>query len=105
MVFYRFLKGCKSMHILQNVLKSDTNKRDIMGYSEQWSFIWSSIVRALNCHSNFNFSSNHTSSINDIPIPLKTFNCLLTGLCSIMYQYLCHIFNFSDMFLSITSGC
>ena len=26
------------MPILQNVLKSDTNKGDIMGYNEQWLF-------------------------------------------------------------------
>ena len=44
-------------------------------------------------------------SINDIPYPLKTLNLLLTGLRSIMYQYLCNIFYFNDMFLSITSGC
>ena len=45
------------------------------------------------------------SSINDIPYPLKTFNLLLTGLRSILYQYLCNIFYFNDMFLSITSSC
>ena len=38
MVFCRFLDGCKTMPILRNVLKSDTNKGDIMGYNEQWSF-------------------------------------------------------------------
>ena len=38
MVFCRLLDGCKTMPILQNVLKSDTNKRDILGYNEQWSF-------------------------------------------------------------------
>ena len=37
-VFYRFLDSCKTMPILRNVLKSDTNKEDIMGYNEQWSF-------------------------------------------------------------------
>ena len=36
-VFYRFLDGCKTMPILQNVLKSAPNKGDIMGYNEQWS--------------------------------------------------------------------
>ena len=38
MVFCRFLDGCKTMPILRNVLKSDTNKGDIMGYNEEWSF-------------------------------------------------------------------
>ena len=38
MVFCRLLDGCKTMPILQNVLKSDTNKGDILGYNEQWSF-------------------------------------------------------------------
>ena len=38
MVFSRFLDGRKTMPILQNVLKSDTTKRDIMGYNQQWSF-------------------------------------------------------------------
>ena len=38
MVFCRLLDGCKTMPILQNVLKSDTNKRDILGNNEQWSF-------------------------------------------------------------------
>ena len=38
MVFCRLLDGCKTMHILRNVLKSDTNKGDILGYNEQWSF-------------------------------------------------------------------
>ena len=38
MVFCRYLDGCKTMPMLQNVLKSDTNKGDIMGYNEQWSF-------------------------------------------------------------------
>ena len=37
-VFYRFLDICKTMPTLQNVLKSNTNKGDIMGYNEQWSF-------------------------------------------------------------------
>ena len=37
-VFYRFLDGSKTMPILRNVLKSDTNKGDIMGHNEQWSF-------------------------------------------------------------------
>ena len=38
MVFWRLLDGCKTMPILRNVLKSDTNKGDILGYNEQWSF-------------------------------------------------------------------
>ena len=38
MVFYRLLDGCKTMPILRNVLKSDTNKGDILGSNEQWSF-------------------------------------------------------------------
>ena len=40
MVFCRLLDGCKTMpiYILRNVLKSDTNKGDILGYNEQWSF-------------------------------------------------------------------
>ena len=38
MVFCRHLDGCKTMPILLNVLKSDTNKGDILGYNEQWSF-------------------------------------------------------------------
>ena len=38
MVFCRLLDGCKTMPILRNVLKSDTNKGDILGYNEQWSF-------------------------------------------------------------------
>ena len=38
MVLSRFLDGCKTMPILRNVLKSNTNKGDIMGYNEQWSF-------------------------------------------------------------------
>ena len=38
MVFCRFLDGCKTMPILRNVLKSDINEGDIMGYNEQWSF-------------------------------------------------------------------
>ena len=37
MVFCRFLDGCKTMPILRNVLKSDTNKGEIMFYNEQWS--------------------------------------------------------------------
>ena len=107
MIFCRSLDGCKAMPILRNVLISDTNKGDIMGYNEQWSLIlvWSFILRALNCHSNLNLPSNHISSINDIPNLLKTFKCLLTGLWSITYRYICNIFNFNDMFLSITSGC
>ena len=28
----------QKLPILLNVLKSDTNKRDIMGYNKQWSF-------------------------------------------------------------------
>ena len=36
MVFYRCLYGCKTMPILRNVIKSDTIKGDIIGYSEQW---------------------------------------------------------------------
>ena len=58
MEFFRFLDGCQTMPILRNVLKSDTNKGDIMGYNEQWSF------------------SMAFYSIN----LLKTLNCLLTGL-------------------------
>ena len=38
MVFCRLLDGCKIMPIPRNVLKSDTNKGDIMGYNEQRSF-------------------------------------------------------------------
>ena len=38
MGFYRFLDGRKTMSIPRNVLKSDTNKGDIMGYNKQWSF-------------------------------------------------------------------
>ena len=38
MVFCRFLDGCNRMPILRNVLKPDTNKGDILGYNEQWSF-------------------------------------------------------------------
>ena len=38
MVFCRLLDGCKTMSILRNVLKSDTNKGDILDYDEQWSF-------------------------------------------------------------------
>ena len=68
------------MPILRNVLKSDTNKGDIMGYNEQWSFSMGFILRPLNCHGNLNLPSNHISSINDIPNLLKTFNCLSTGL-------------------------
>ena len=37
MVFCRFLDGCKKRPILRNVLKSDTNKGEIMGHNEQWS--------------------------------------------------------------------
>ena len=52
MAFCRFLDGRKTMPILRNVLKSDTNKGDIVGYNEQWSLNGSLILRALNCHSN-----------------------------------------------------
>ena len=38
MVFCRLLDGCKTMPILRNVLKSDTNKGDVLGYNGQWSF-------------------------------------------------------------------
>ena len=38
MVFCRLLEGCKTMPILPNVLKSDTNKGDILGYNERWLF-------------------------------------------------------------------
>ena len=38
MVFCRLLDDCKTMPILRNVLKSNTNKEDITGYNEQWSF-------------------------------------------------------------------
>ena len=55
--------------------------------------VWIFILRALHCQSKLNLLSNHISSINYIPIPLKTCNCLLTGLKSIMYQYICNIFN------------
>ena len=64
MVFCRLLDGCKTMPILQNVLKSDTNKGYILGYNEQWSFCMEFILRPLNYHSNFNLPSNHISSIN-----------------------------------------
>ena len=37
-MFYIFLDGCKTMPILRNLLKFDTNKGDIMGYNEHWSF-------------------------------------------------------------------
>ena len=36
-VFYRIKDSCKTMTILQNVMKSDTNKGGIMGYNEQYS--------------------------------------------------------------------
>ena len=67
MVFCRFLNGCKTMPILLNVLKSDTNKGDIMGYNGNGPLVWSFILRALNCHSNLNLPSNHISPINSIP--------------------------------------
>ena len=38
MVFCRLLDVCKTMPILRNVLKSNTNKADILGYNEQLSF-------------------------------------------------------------------
>ena len=38
MVFCRLLDACKTMPILLNVLNSDTNKGDILGNNEQWSF-------------------------------------------------------------------
>ena len=38
MVFCRLLDGCKTMHILRNILKLDTNMGDILGYNEQRSF-------------------------------------------------------------------
>ena len=66
------------MPILQNVLKSDTNKGYILGYNEQW--LWSFILRPLNYHSNLNLPSNYISSINDMPNLLKPLNCLSTGL-------------------------
>ena len=37
MVICRLLDGCKTMPILRNVLKSNTNKGGILGYKEQWS--------------------------------------------------------------------
>ena len=45
MVFCRLSDGCKTMPILRNVLKSDTNKGDILGYNEQWSFSMEFILR------------------------------------------------------------
>ena len=76
------------MPILLNVLKSDTNKGDIMGYNKQWSFSMEFyfVLRSINDHSNLNLLSNHKGSINDIPNPLKNFDSLLIGLRSIMYQ-------------------
>ena len=100
MVFYRFLDGCKTMSICRNVLKSYTNKGDIMGYNEQeWRFI----LRALKCHSNLNLLSNDINSVNDIRYPLKTFNCILTRLRALCAN-ICAIFSIL-MFLSITSRC
>ena len=80
MVFCRLLDGCKTMPILRNVLKSDTNKGDIMDIMSNGHLVWNFILRTLNCHSNLNLPSNHISSMNDIPNLLKTFNCLSTGL-------------------------
>ena len=61
------------MPILQNVLKSDTNKGDILGYNEQWSFGMEFYSKTSNCHSNLNLPSNHISSIKDMPNLLKIF--------------------------------
>ena len=80
MVFCRLLDGCKTMPILRNVLKSDTNKGDIMDIMSNGHLVWNFILRPLNCHSNLNLPSNHISSMNDIPNLLKTFICLSTGL-------------------------
>ena len=73
MVFCRLSDGCKTMPIPRNVLKSDTNKGDILGYNEQWSFSMEFILRPLNCHSNLNLPSYHVSSINDMPNLLNIF--------------------------------
>ena len=86
-VFCRFLDGHKTVPILQNVMKSETNKRDIMGYNEHWSFSMEICSKSSKSHQ------------------LQTFNCLLTGLGSIMYQFIFNIFNLIDMFPSIISGC
>ena len=91
------------MPFLRNVSKSDTNKVTLWVTMSNGHLVWSFILRALNCHSNLNLPSNHIISKIDTPNLLKTCNCLLTGLRSIMYQYICNILNFKDMFLSITT--
>ena len=91
MVICRRLDGCKTMPILRNVLKSDRNKGDILGYNEQWSFGSSFILRPLNCHSNLNLPSNHKSSINGMPYLLKifklSFNRIMKYYVPIYMQY------------------
>ena len=69
------------------------------------NLVWSFVSRALKWHSNLNFLSNHIMAIIDILNPLKAFKCLLTALTSIMYQHICSVINFIDIFLSIASGC
>ena len=91
MVFCRLLDGCKTMPILQNVLKFDTNKGDILGYNINGHLVWSFILRPLNCHSNLNLPSNHISSINDMHNLLKTFklsfNMIMKNYVPIYMQY------------------
>ena len=73
MVFCRLLDGCKTMPIVRNVLKLDTNKGDILFIMSNGHLVWSFILRPLNYHSNLNLPSNHISSINDMPNLLKIF--------------------------------
>ena len=68
--------------------------------------VWSFILRPLNYHSNLNLPSYHISSINDMPNLLKTFKLSFSRIMKYDVPiYICNIFNFNDMFLSITSGC
>ena len=67
--------------------------------------VCSFILRPLNYHSNLNLPSNHINSINDMPNLLKTFKLSFNRIMKYYVPIYMNIFNFNDMFLSITSGC
>ena len=69
------------MPIFRNVMKSDKNKGDILGYNGH--LLWSFDLRALNCHSNLNLISNHIRFRIDTINPLNTCNCFLRGFTKI----------------------
>ena len=89
MVFCRFLDGCKTMPILRNVLKSDTNTSWVI--MSDGHLVWRFILRPLNCHSNLNLPSNHINSINNMTNLSKTlklsFNRIMKYYVPIYMQY------------------